>query len=335
MSIPTSGPIGMSTIASEFGGSTPHAMSEYRPGSGLVPSGTSGSSGSIPTTGPITIAQFRGSTNNPVVLNNHNIVDNGAFGAGATAQFRLLNNGVADNGSSAFGGEWLPSGTPSQYSVYAQRTGGSPVTSGTMDTWLNLGTSRAWFDSVSPSGSMSTTLLLTIRRDSTGAHLRAATIYLEANGGGDAPPCVVEDSWLENDVRASEVKVGELEFSTFDPELGLQKMQPVSVQAQREAECYALVTETGAMLRCSESTPFNLRDATKDMQEGKWRTAPDMLGQEVMVSTNGLIRWEKVVSVSAIGPRNVVPISFGGRSFPAGDDKNNLIYSHNSSKIII
>lgn len=39
--------------------------------------------------------------------------------------------------------------------------------------------------------------------------------------------------------------------------------------------------------------------------------------------------------VEDIGMQMVAPISFGGRSFAAGDDPANLIYSHNKAKQIL
>tara|TARA_E500000318_G_scaffold33272_1_gene32854 strand:+ start:292 stop:1233 length:942 start_codon:yes stop_codon:yes gene_type:complete len=50
-------------IAGEFGGTVPHSLSEYYAGGGLTPSGTSGDSGAIPTSGEISIGQFYGSSN--------------------------------------------------------------------------------------------------------------------------------------------------------------------------------------------------------------------------------------------------------------------------------
>lgn len=48
----------MANIATEFGGSQPHSLSEYYSGGGLVPSNT----GSIPTSGAISMSQFYGTT---------------------------------------------------------------------------------------------------------------------------------------------------------------------------------------------------------------------------------------------------------------------------------
>ena len=55
--------LAISEIVTEFGGSTPHSLSEYYAGGSNVPSGTTGESGSIPTSGTISMSQFYGSSN--------------------------------------------------------------------------------------------------------------------------------------------------------------------------------------------------------------------------------------------------------------------------------
>ena len=63
MALPSSGPLSINDIAGEFGGSTPHAMSEYYAGGGLVPAGTSGTYGAVPSSGTISIQNFYGTSN--------------------------------------------------------------------------------------------------------------------------------------------------------------------------------------------------------------------------------------------------------------------------------
>lgn len=58
MALPSSGTISLQAIAAEFGGSAPHAISEYYRGGGLVPN-TSVNAG-IPTSGQIAFSNFYG-----------------------------------------------------------------------------------------------------------------------------------------------------------------------------------------------------------------------------------------------------------------------------------
>ena len=66
MPIPGPGPsISMTTIATEFGGSVPHSLSEYYRGGGLVPN--TPTNAAIPTSGTISMGNFYGSANRVAV----------------------------------------------------------------------------------------------------------------------------------------------------------------------------------------------------------------------------------------------------------------------------
>ena len=53
MALPSSGPLSLSDIQTEFGGSNPISLSEYYAGGGLVSAGTSGTYGAVPSSGQI------------------------------------------------------------------------------------------------------------------------------------------------------------------------------------------------------------------------------------------------------------------------------------------
>ena len=59
MTLPSSGALSLNQIAGEFGGSTPHSLSEYYRNGGLVPSNNT----NIPTSGSISFSNFYGATN--------------------------------------------------------------------------------------------------------------------------------------------------------------------------------------------------------------------------------------------------------------------------------
>ena len=67
MAIPSSGALALSAIQTEFGGSNPISMSEYYAGGSNVPSGTTGDSGSIPSSGAVAVSQFYGASNRVAV----------------------------------------------------------------------------------------------------------------------------------------------------------------------------------------------------------------------------------------------------------------------------
>ena len=63
MAIPASGPLSMTTIQTEFGGTAPISLNEYYAGGTYVPAGTSGTYGAVPSSGTISIQNFYGTTN--------------------------------------------------------------------------------------------------------------------------------------------------------------------------------------------------------------------------------------------------------------------------------
>jgi hypothetical protein len=62
MALPTSGPLSLTDIQTEFGGSNPISLSEYYAGGSYVPSGASGTNGPIPTSGAISLSDFYGAS---------------------------------------------------------------------------------------------------------------------------------------------------------------------------------------------------------------------------------------------------------------------------------
>lgn len=67
MALPTSGPLSLANIQTEFGGANPISLSEYYAGGSLVPAGTTGTNGAVPSSGTISIANFYGTSALPPV----------------------------------------------------------------------------------------------------------------------------------------------------------------------------------------------------------------------------------------------------------------------------
>lgn len=134
------------------------------------------------------------------------------------------------------------------------------------------------------------------------------------------PACVAADSWMASGEQAIRVKPGDVLLHRTDKgacALGEVEMAYPAVQA-----CVEIETTSGARLICSTSTPFTLRD-------GSSRLAPEMLGQAVLVQRGGDFRWERVSKVNPAGDRQVMRISVGGHSYPAGTTRDALVFSHN------
>jgi len=60
MALPTSGPLTLADIQTEFGGSNPISLNEYYAGGAYVPAATSGTYGAVPSSGEIGIRNFYG-----------------------------------------------------------------------------------------------------------------------------------------------------------------------------------------------------------------------------------------------------------------------------------
>ena len=152
-------------------------------------------------------------------------------------------------------------------------------------------------------------------------------------GGGGYDPgdrCVAAHMLMDDGTLAEDADAGNV-HATHDPAEGFMRH---SIRARGEAvwqPCVRLVTAGGAALVCSASTPFTAPDAPADLPEYT-TLAPDMLGREVIVERAGLRLIERVVDVQDVGMHLVIPLDFGGRSFPAGEDAGALVYSHNMQK---
>jgi hypothetical protein len=60
MALPSSGPLSLNDIQTEFGGTNPISLDEYYAGGAYVPAGTSGTYGAVPSSGTISIQNFYG-----------------------------------------------------------------------------------------------------------------------------------------------------------------------------------------------------------------------------------------------------------------------------------
>lgn len=103
MALQSSGPISNNDIAGEFGGSTPHSLSEYYRNGSLVP----GNNTNVPTSGTIRLSDFYGAVNEIIVNISASATDvnaNTLFGTnwGSSVPKRLIiNSGVTVGGVSA------------------------------------------------------------------------------------------------------------------------------------------------------------------------------------------------------------------------------------------
>jgi predicted phage tail protein len=142
--------------------------------------------------------------------------------------------------------------------------------------------------------------------------------YTPPPGGGGL--CVTDDMWINDALQAGDAVPGDI-FDCVDWPTGQGKHQrPLLGVTRGTEECVRIMTDGGAELDCSISTPFDLPD-------GRTVLAPDMLG-EFVLTDRGL---ELVNGAEPIGRRNVSRIHLGGISYAAGVDPTHRIYSHNGA----
>ncbi len=85
MAVTSSTPISITDISDEFGGSTPHSLTEYYRGGSLVPNTTANNS--VPTSGAISLTDFFGAT-----ASGGDTSDTLTLSVGAILVFRGLSN---------------------------------------------------------------------------------------------------------------------------------------------------------------------------------------------------------------------------------------------------
>jgi hypothetical protein len=149
MPLPSSGPLSLNDIQTEFGGTNPISLSEYYAGGANVPAGTTGTYGAVPSSGTISIRNFYGTSKAVFRLDANTYSDFGAMGilpaevtfyvnSNGSVQATTFNSGIVDSY------DWItPTTGSTTYFVRATLNSGS-LTSGTTGTWLALTSDRSW-----------------------------------------------------------------------------------------------------------------------------------------------------------------------------------------------
>lgn len=185
MALPASGPLSMADIQGEFGGSNPISLSEYYAGGGLVPSGTTGTYGAVPSSGEISIRNFYGTSNVVVDFDNFDLFDFEIAPSDSTCFYQIRTDGYVygTNLGIPFDQleQWIsPTSAATGYEVYATLTSGS-LSGGTVNTWLPITVTREWY--VQETGNVGTetaALDFQVRKIGTTTVLDTWTITLEA-----------------------------------------------------------------------------------------------------------------------------------------------------------
>lgn len=186
MTLPTSGPLTLADIQTEFGGSNPISLSEYYAGGSYVPAGTSGTYGAVPSSGTISIRNFYGTSNVVISITDQYISGSGV--SAAYAYYFLTAGGQVESSIDAGGinptnlEQWCtPTSQSSNYEALVTVTSGTLSGGSGTGTWLALSTTRNWYvEEFTPGGSNLCQFTVQIRKIGTTTVLDTATIDIEA-----------------------------------------------------------------------------------------------------------------------------------------------------------
>lgn len=186
MTLPLSGSISLSQIATEFGGSAPHSLSEYYRGGANVPNAPPNLA--IPTSGSIDLTDFYGADVGPaVLLSSFSVSASGVTTGNATARVSIDNTGLqrSKSGGAAYITEntWLIFGANTDYEVRAtlSSTSGTGSTGGSaFSTWIACSTGGEWTAAAAAGLVFEAAILLEIRYIPTGVVLASNTITLDS-----------------------------------------------------------------------------------------------------------------------------------------------------------
>jgi hypothetical protein len=272
----------------------------------------------------------------------------GAFkvvsGAASTAsvQFTIRADGTwaavnQDGGAITDGaGSWrLPNGVGAGTGYEARFTptsagGTGDITNGAA-TFQALSADRAITiaktQSVSGSSSIAYDVFVEIRKADTQVVVASGKFRVNITAevtasGGSGGGCVEVDMLLEPGLHARDVQVGQLiDAAAYDPDRIVRlevRAAPITPQL-----CWRIVTESGAAVVASESTPMTLRD-------GSTVYMPDMLGEDALVADARGLTWERVVECQLVGFRDVVKIDINNACYFAGETGEARIATHNT-----
>ncbi len=184
MTLPASGPLSLSDIQTEFGGSNPISLSEYYAGGSYVPAGTTGTYGAVPSSGTISIQNFYGTTNAIVNFVDEFVYAN-SFVSPVTAGYQVNTDGFdyqGINGTYTSLTQWVtPSSQGGNYEVYATVSSGS-ITTGTIGSWVATSSNPTWtvVRGGSTPGINTGVLSMQVRRAGSATVLDTWTVTLQA-----------------------------------------------------------------------------------------------------------------------------------------------------------
>jgi hypothetical protein len=174
----------------------------------------------------------------------------------------------------------------------------------------------------------------------------SSSLYSGEETGGSGCPSI--DMFVTDSVQVWDVGVGfELtclaqgptEYISMDKVPDSEKiLSGVEWRASSVEICYRLITENGAEVTVSDSTPIPVREFLSEAVEKKVIdlkvTPKDILpGMHLLTDVGDGLGWSRLVSVECVGEKPVARLYCGGKNFASGAIPGKYIYTHNTQPI--
>lgn len=143
-------------------------------------------------------------------------------------------------------------------------------------------------------------------------------------GGGGGVFCLVADmTYLPDGTMLKDSSLG-TKILCWDGNLETPgtKYQTLRKMPMGQEECFLVTTANGAQVPQSVSTPTLVQD-------GRMVRTPNLLGEVVLTNLQGDLLWSEVISMEALGIRDVVKPDLADHVFFAGLDPAATIATHN------
>lgn len=151
------------------------------------------------------------------------------------------------------------------------------------------------------------------------------------SGGGGTDPgewCVDAESYMPDGTQAMDVRKNYmLPCYNNRPEAPNIVHLGVTRNVLADSECLRLVTESGASIIASVTTPMTL-------ENGQCVKLPEMMHRRALVyRLDGTFTWEYVVKLEPVGVRKVAKISVRDQCYFSGETMNAFIATHNVGSV--
>jgi hypothetical protein len=165
-------------------------------------------------------------------------------------------------------------------------------------------------------------------------------------GGGGGGGCPTLEMYVHETVQVKDCRVDDLLVClAFESEHYLDDCKAVESHeiqwmSNSTEVCYRFITENGAEIEISESTPIATREVLVALRVGHPALelpalAADMrAGMHVLTDVGNGLEWSVITETICLGSRMVMRLFCGGRNFAAGAKPGKYIFTHNMPVIV-